>query len=156
LVSFRAIIGLGESIYYPAAMSLLAIIHGKETRSRVYGHSSTGVYIGTIAGRFFAGLIGQYYGWRLVVRGLRRTRHCARNVHDEGPYRTERGAADLADLGAKPDAHLAKEYAGQGVHEGHLGVLRTGAAADERLQCAQTSWLGGAERIAKFFMTSVH
>ncbi len=108
LVSFRAIIGLGESIYYPAAMSLLSDYHGKETRSRVMGIHQTGVYIGTIAGSFFAGLIGQYYGWRLsfvvfgglgIVLGL---------FMMKALIEPERGAADLADLGAKPDAHLAK------------------------------------------------
>jgi MFS family permease len=108
LVFFRSLIGLGESIYYPAAMSLVSDYHGKSTRSRVMGIHQTGVYIGTIGGSFFAGLIGQYYGWRLsflvfgglgVLLGLLM-------------YKTlrepKRGAADLADIGAKSDAHLEK------------------------------------------------
>src|SRR5205823_6605566 len=36
----------------------------KGTRSRALGTHQTSVYAGTIAGGFFAGLIGQYYGWR--------------------------------------------------------------------------------------------
>src|SRR5581483_10172643 len=37
---------------------------GHETRSRAMGMHQTSVYVGTIAGGFFAGLIGQHYGWR--------------------------------------------------------------------------------------------
>jgi MFS family permease len=108
LVFFRSLIGLGESIYYPAAMSLVSDYHGKSTRSRVMGIHQTGVYIGTIAGSFFAGLIGQYYGWRLsfvvfgglgVLLGLL----MYKTLHEP-----KRGAADLADIGAKADAHLKK------------------------------------------------
>src|SRR5579872_357157 len=54
-------------------MSLLSDYHGPETRSRALGFHQTSVYMGTIAGGFFAGLIGQTYGWRwsfLVFGGL--------------------------------------------------------------------------------------
>jgi MFS family permease len=46
-------------------MSLISDYHGRETRSRAMGLHQTSVYVGTIGGGFFAGLIGQYYGWRL-------------------------------------------------------------------------------------------
>lgn len=62
---FRAAEGLGETFYYPASMSLISDYHGRDTRSRAMGLHQTSVYIGTIGGGFFAGLIGQYYGWRL-------------------------------------------------------------------------------------------
>ena len=65
LFFFRAAEGLGETFYYPASMSLLSDYHGRDTRSRAMGLHQTSVYIGTIGGGFFAGLIGQYYGWRL-------------------------------------------------------------------------------------------
>jgi MFS family permease len=65
LVFFRAAEGLGETFYFPASMSLISDYHGKETRSRAMGFHQTSVYVGTIGGGFFAGLIGQYYGWRL-------------------------------------------------------------------------------------------
>src|SRR5215472_941773 len=73
LLAFRAAEGLGETFYYPASMSLVSDYHGKETRSRALGVHPTSVYVGTIAGGFFAGLIGQNYGWRwsfLVFGGL--------------------------------------------------------------------------------------
>ncbi len=64
LLAFRAAEGLGETFYFPASMSLLSDYHGKETRSRALGIHQTSVYTGTIAGGFFAGWIGQVYGWR--------------------------------------------------------------------------------------------
>ena len=64
LLGFRAAEGLGETLYFPASMSLISDYHGLETRSRAMGIHQTSVYIGTIAGGFFAGLIGQRYGWR--------------------------------------------------------------------------------------------
>ena len=39
-------------------MSMIADYHGKETRSRALGIHQTSVYVGTIAGGAFAGLIG--------------------------------------------------------------------------------------------------
>ncbi len=65
LFLFRAAEGLGETFYYPASMSLVSDYHGHETRSRAMGLHQTSVYVGTIAGGFFAGLIAQHYGWRL-------------------------------------------------------------------------------------------
>ncbi len=64
LLGFRAAEGLGETLYFPASMSLIGGYHGRETRSRAMGLHQTSVYIGTVAGGFFAGLIGQRYGWR--------------------------------------------------------------------------------------------
>jgi len=73
LLWFRAAEGLGETFYFPASMSLVSDYHDKRTRSRALGTHQTSVYIGTIAGGFFAGLIGQVYGWRwsfVVFGGL--------------------------------------------------------------------------------------
>jgi MFS family permease len=72
LIFFRAAEGLGETFYYPASTSLISDYHGKYTRSRALGLHQTSVYAGTIGGGFFAGLIGQHYGWRwsFIVFGL--------------------------------------------------------------------------------------
>jgi MFS family permease len=73
LLAFRSAEGLGETLYYPASMSLLSDYHGPRTRSRAMGLHQTSVYIGTVAGGFFAGLVGQHYGWRwsfIVFGGL--------------------------------------------------------------------------------------
>lgn len=65
LFLFRAAEGLGETFYFPSSMSLISDYHGRDTRSRAMGLHQTSVYVGTIGGGFFAGLIGQHYGWRL-------------------------------------------------------------------------------------------
>ncbi|HVY95001.1 MAG TPA: MFS transporter, partial [Bryobacteraceae bacterium] len=73
LFTMRALEGIGEAFYFPASMSLVSDYHGPSTRSRAIGIHQTSVYIGTIAGGFFAGLIGQRYGWRwsfIVFGGL--------------------------------------------------------------------------------------
>lgn len=73
LFSFMALEGLGETFYFPASMSMISDYHGRRTRSRAMGTHQTSVYLGTIAGGFFAGLIGEHYGWRwsfLVFGGL--------------------------------------------------------------------------------------
>jgi MFS family permease len=104
LFFWRAAEGLGETFYYPASMSLISDYHGRDTRSRAMGLHQTSVYVGTIGGGFFAGLIGQYYGWRLsfvvfgglgILLGLVLTRYLV-----EPP----RGAAELVDATGVSDA----------------------------------------------------
>jgi MFS family permease len=100
LLIFRAAEGLGETVYFPASMSLISDYHGKTTRSRAMGTHQTSVYIGTIAGGFFAGLIGQHYGWRSsfvifggcgVLLGV---------ILNKFLFEPTRGAADRQDIGA--------------------------------------------------------
>ena len=70
---FRAAEGLGETFYFPASTSLISDYHGGLTRSRALGLHQTAVYMGTIGGGFFAGLIAEAYGWRwsfVVFGGL--------------------------------------------------------------------------------------
>ncbi len=73
LFAMRAAEGLGETFYFPASLSMLTSYHEPATRSRAIGLHQTSVYAGTIAGGFFAGWIGQNYGWRwsfIVFGGL--------------------------------------------------------------------------------------
>ena len=100
LLFFRAAEGLGETFYFPASMSMISDYHGKVTRSRAMGTHQTSVYLGTIAGGFFGGLIGQFYGWRSsfivfgglgVVLGFVLARLLVEPL---------RGAADFEELGA--------------------------------------------------------
>jgi MFS family permease len=64
LVLCRALGGLGEAFYFPAAMSLISDYHSSGTRSRAMSLHQSAVYAGTIAGGAVSGLVGQYYGWR--------------------------------------------------------------------------------------------
>jgi MFS family permease len=98
LFFWRAAEGLGETFYYPASMSLISDYHGRDTRSRAMGLHQTSVYMGTIGGGFFAGLIGQYYGWRwsfIVFGGLGVLLGVFLNRYLVEP---SRGAADRADV----------------------------------------------------------
>lgn len=105
LFFFRAAEGLGETFYYPASMSFIGDYHGKSTRSRAMGIHQTSVYFGTIAGGFFAGAIGQYYGWRwsfIVFGGLGILLGIVLHRYLIEP---ERGAAEIGDAGvaARPE-----------------------------------------------------
>ena len=64
LILCRALSGVGEVIYIPASMSLIGDYHGASTRSRAMSLHQSSVYVGSIAGGAFSGLIGQFYGWR--------------------------------------------------------------------------------------------
>ena len=63
LVLCRALGGLGEAFYFPAAMSLIGDYHGATTRSRAMSLHQSAVYAGSIAGGAVSGFVGQYYGW---------------------------------------------------------------------------------------------
>lgn len=64
LVLCRALGGLGEAFYFPAAMSLIGDYHPAATRSRAMSLHQSAVYAGSIAGGAVSGYIGQFYGWR--------------------------------------------------------------------------------------------
>ncbi|HCC55891.1 MAG TPA: MFS transporter [Solibacterales bacterium] len=64
LLTVRALGGLGEAFYFPAAMALLGDYHGPATRSRAMALHQSAVYAGTIAGAVLSGLIAQSHGWR--------------------------------------------------------------------------------------------
>ena len=67
LLIFRAMEGVGETIYYPAALSMLSDYHGKRTRSRALGILQTSVYAGTVGGGYWAGVLAQRHGWRAAI-----------------------------------------------------------------------------------------
>src|SRR3972149_3109453 len=108
LFFFRAAEGLGETFYFPASMSMISDYHGKPPRSRAMGLHQTSVYIGTIGGGFFAGAIGQYYGWRwafIVFGGLGILLGLVLRKLLIEPQRG--GAAVFADMGAGEQAQVA-------------------------------------------------
>lgn len=63
LVAMRTAMGLGESVYFPASLSMMSDYHGPQTRSRALGLHQTSVYAGTIMGGFCAGWIADRYNW---------------------------------------------------------------------------------------------
>ena len=64
LSALRSVMALGESFYFPAALSLMSDYHGPDTRSRALGLHQTSVYAGTILGGFASGWIAERYDWR--------------------------------------------------------------------------------------------
>jgi len=71
LVATRAIMGLSEAFYIPAALALIADHHSSATRSRAVGLHQIGIYIGVMLGS-----MGGYVaddpdlGWRLAFAAL--------------------------------------------------------------------------------------
>lgn len=65
LLVFRTLGGLGEAFYFPAAMSLIGMYHGPETRSRAMSLHQSSVYAGTIAGGAVSAYIAESHGWRM-------------------------------------------------------------------------------------------
>jgi MFS family permease len=72
LVLCRALGGLGEAFYLPAALSLIGDYHGAASRSRAMSLHQSSVYAGSIVGGAGSAAVGQYYGWRssFVLLGM--------------------------------------------------------------------------------------
>ncbi|MFN0056153.1 MAG: MFS transporter [Planctomycetales bacterium] len=65
LVAARAIMGISEAFYIPAALALITDVHWGETRSRAVGLHQMGIYAGIILGGF-SGYVADSpaLGWR--------------------------------------------------------------------------------------------
>ena len=72
LAAVRALGGLGETFYFPAAMTLIARYHGGQTRSRAMAIHQSAVYAGTVAGGALSAIVAERAGWRqgFVLFGL--------------------------------------------------------------------------------------
>jgi predicted MFS family arabinose efflux permease len=72
LVVVRALSGLGEAFYFPAALSMIGDYHPASTRSRAMSLHQTSVYVGTVAGGGLAALVAERHGWHqsFLVFGL--------------------------------------------------------------------------------------
>lgn len=64
LLIARALVGLGEAAYGPAAQSMISGAFPSAMRARVQGVFAAGMLLGGTAGQAIGGLIGQSYGWR--------------------------------------------------------------------------------------------
>ena len=63
-LTVRAFSGLGETLYFPSALSLLSDYHDGRTRSRAFSLHQSGVYLGTIAGSWLGAWFAETHGWR--------------------------------------------------------------------------------------------
>ena len=60
----RALMGISEACYIPAALGLIADFHTGNTRSRAIGVHQSGIYIGIILGGLGGYIADSHYGWR--------------------------------------------------------------------------------------------
>ncbi len=64
LLVLRALLGVAESLYLPAAIALLADHHGPATRATAMSVHSVGLNLGVVAGGAIAGYLAERWGWR--------------------------------------------------------------------------------------------
>jgi MFS family permease len=106
LLIMRALLGIAEAAYIPAATALIAEHHGSETRARAIGIHLAGFSVGMVCGGSLAGYLGERIGWRpsfviLGALGLVLTSICLLTLRD-GPGRV------VAVAGAKNATSLVK------------------------------------------------
>jgi len=63
MFTFRALMGISEAFYLPAALALIADFHKGGTRSKAVGIHQSGIYVGLALGGL-GGYIAQSYSWR--------------------------------------------------------------------------------------------
>jgi MFS transporter, Spinster family, sphingosine-1-phosphate transporter len=64
VLAARALMGVSEACYLPAALALIATFHPSATRSLATGLHLSGVYVGIVLGGVGGGWAGQHFGWR--------------------------------------------------------------------------------------------
>lgn len=95
----RALMGLSEAVYFPAAVALLASRHGDETRSQSLAWHQSAQFAGAAAGGWFGGWSADTIGWRggfqaLAILGIIYAALLGRILKAERPERRESGATD--------------------------------------------------------------
>jgi MFS family permease len=116
-LTVRALTGLGETMYYPAAMSLLSDYHGRRTRSSAMAWHQSAVYAGTILGSWMAAILAEKMGWRFPFYLFGPIGILLAAILFCFLREPRRGAADAAD-----DAAILPEGKGS---EGALSVRET-------------------------------
>ncbi len=66
MLGARALMGVSEAFYLPAALALIADWHGPKTRSLATGLHQSGLYTGIVLGGAWGGWMGDHAGWRPV------------------------------------------------------------------------------------------
>jgi MFS family permease len=61
---WRAVMGVTESLYVPAALATIAILHPGATRSKALAIHSTAQFAGIVGGGWYGGWSADHIGWR--------------------------------------------------------------------------------------------
>jgi MFS family permease len=67
MLTARALLGVSEAFYMPAAVALIVDYHAGRTRSRATGLHLSGVYVGSVLGGL-GGWFAEEHGWRFAFR----------------------------------------------------------------------------------------
>ncbi|MGH7750178.1 MAG: MFS transporter, partial [Candidatus Dormibacteria bacterium] len=70
LIALRLLMGVGESVFYPSALALLAQRVQDRHRGRATAVMQFGAVVGPALGTFAGGLVMVHYGWRAMFIGL--------------------------------------------------------------------------------------
>ena len=70
VLTCRALTGVTESLFVPAAVALLANAHRPENRSRAFALYGTGQLAGIVVGGWYGGFVAQEFQWRLAFYSL--------------------------------------------------------------------------------------
>jgi N-acetylneuraminic acid mutarotase/predicted MFS family arabinose efflux permease len=70
LLGTRALMGLSEACYLPAALALIASVHPARSRSLATGIHQSGLYVGIVLGGVGGGWLGERFGWRAAFTFL--------------------------------------------------------------------------------------
>ena len=104
VLTCRALTGVTESLFVPAAVALLANAHQPENRSRAFALYGTGQLAGIVLGGWFGGYVAQEFQWRLAfyLLGLAGIAYCVpyfrflHNFSEEVHVETKKSGSTLA------------------------------------------------------------
>ena len=104
VLTCRALTGVTESLFVPAAVALLANAHRPENRSRAFALYGTGQLAGIVLGGWFGGYVAQEFQWRLAffALGLAGIVYCVpyfrflNNFSEEVHVETKKSGSNLA------------------------------------------------------------
>ena len=104
LLGLRAVIGVTEAFFFPAAFALIANAHPPATRSRALAFFHTAQIAGIIGGGWFGGFMAEGFHWRLsfLVLGMAGILYALpcfiylRNVSEEAAVETKKSGSRLA------------------------------------------------------------
>ncbi len=69
-VGTRALMGISEALFMPAALAIIATLHTGGTRSRALSIFATGQFAGIAAGGWYGGWAADHTGWRTGLYSL--------------------------------------------------------------------------------------
>src|SRR5690606_29050947 len=64
LLAARALMGISEAFYIPAALAMISAHHPESTRAKSISLQQSGIYVGIVLGGAGGGWMGEHYGWR--------------------------------------------------------------------------------------------